>query len=65
MWSHKELSHFACTMMSAVESFTVDSMTRGYQVYKDVWSSYIGEVLYCHCDERSTEKAFWIMQALQ
>ena len=37
-------------MVSEVESFTIDSMIRGYHVYKDVWLSFIGEVLYCHCD---------------
>ena len=35
-------------MMSVVESFTTDSMTREYHVYKDVWSSFIAEVLYGH-----------------
>ena len=37
-------------MASEVESFTIDSMIRGCHVYKDVWSSFIGEVLYCCCD---------------
>ena len=27
-------------------------------VYKDVWLSYIAEVLYCHLDERSAEGSF-------
>ena len=29
----------ACAMISEVESFTVDSMIKGYQIYKNVWSS--------------------------
>jgi len=40
----------ASELISAVESFTIDSMIRGYYVYKDVWSSFIGEVLYCKRD---------------
>ena len=34
-------------------------MIWGYHVYKDVWLSYIWEMLYCRCDERSTEGPFW------
>ena len=37
-------------LIFAVESFTIDSMIRGYHVYKDVWSSFIGEMLYCRRD---------------
>ena len=37
---------------------TISCMITRYQVYKNVWSSCIGEVLYCHCDERSAERAF-------
>ena len=29
-----------------------------YHVYKDVWSSYIREVPYCHHDERSVVEPF-------
>ena len=43
-----------CAMASsAVESFTIDSMIRGYHVCKDVWSSFIGEMLYCRRDVRN------------
>ena len=35
----------ASKLMSEVESFTIDSMIRGYHVYKDVWSSFIGSVV--------------------
>ena len=27
-------------MMSEVESFTIDSMIKGYHIYKNVWSSF-------------------------
>ena len=40
----------ACAMMSEikyeVETFTIDSMIRGYYVYKDVRLNFIAEVLY-------------------
>ena len=45
-------------MASEVESFTIDSMIRGYHVYKDVWSSFIGEVLYCRRDIRNHHDPF-------
>ena len=40
----------ASELVSGVESFTIDSMIRGYHIYKDTWSSFKGEVLYCCCD---------------
>ena len=33
-------------------------MIRGYHIYKDDWSSYTREVLYCYCDEKSAEGSF-------
>ena len=33
-------------------------MIRGYHVCKDVWLSYIGEVLYGHLKERSARRPF-------
>ena len=37
---------------SEVGPFTVEtqSVIRGYNIYKEVWSSIIGEVLVYHCD---------------
>ena len=40
----------ACEVESEVESLYSSSVIRGYRVYKDVWGSYIGEVLQCHRD---------------
>ena len=31
--------------------FTVESMIRGYQIYKDIWESSIGEKLFCEIEE--------------
>ena len=45
-------------MASEAESYTTGCMIREYYVYKDVWSSYIREVPYCHHNERSTEGPF-------
>ena len=33
--------------------FTVESMIRGYHVYKDVWESSIGEKLFCELEEKN------------
>lgn len=33
--------------MAAVTTFSVESMVRGYHVYKDVWTSSVGEHLPC------------------
>ena len=43
----------ACVMAYKVESFTIDSMIREYDFYKDVWLSFIAEVLYCQHDVHS------------
>ena len=40
-------------MESEVGSFTVESVIRGYHIYKEVWSSVIGEVLICRRDMKS------------
>ena len=48
----------AFELISAVESFTIDSIIRGYHVYKDVWSSFIGEMLYCRRDVRNHHDPF-------
>ena len=48
----------ASELASAVESFTIDSMIRGYHVYKDVWSSFIGEVPSCRHDVRNHHDRF-------
>ena len=45
-------------MVSKAEFFTIDSMTRKYHVYKDVWSSFIEEVLFCCRDEETGEGSF-------
>ena len=53
------MSFPACTMASKAEYFTiVDSMITKYHVYEDVWSSFIGEVLYCCYDEGSGKGSF-------
>ena len=39
----------ASELVFGVESFIIDSMIRGYHVYKDIWSSFI-EVLHCRRD---------------
>ena len=36
----------------------MDSMIRGYHVYKNVWSSFVGEVLYSQHDVRNHHDAF-------
>ena len=48
----------ASELISAVESFTIDSMIRGYHVYKDVWYSFITEMLYCRRDVRNHHDPF-------
>jgi len=48
----------ASGIISAVESFTMDSMIRGYHVYKDIWSTFVGEVLYCRRDVRNHHDPF-------
>ena len=42
------------SVLSEVDYFPIDSMTRGYHIYKDVWSNFIGEVLYC-CRDVATQ----------
>ena len=53
-----KLSCPALAMASEAEYYTIDCMIRGYHISKGVWSNYIGEVLYCRCDERSAEGPF-------
>ena len=48
----------ASELVSEVESFAIDSTIRGYHVYKDIWSSFIGEVLYCRRDVRNHHDTF-------
>ena len=53
----------SCIAMACeAKSYTVDYnrryMIREYHVYKDVWLSYIGEVLDCCFDERRAEGPF-------
>ena len=45
-------------MESEVDSFTVESVIRGYHVYEEVWSSVIGEVLVCRRDTRNRHDPF-------
>ena len=42
----------------------IDSVTRGYHIYKDVWASYIREVLQCPHDAHNHHHplAFWVRQ---
>ena len=48
----------AHAMASVTESFTIDSMIRGYNVYRDVWLSFMKKwYIYCH-DEGSGEGPF-------
>ena len=51
----------ASELISAVESFTMDSIIRGYHVYKDVWSSFIGEMLYCQRDVHNHHDPFMVV----
>ena len=30
-----------------LHDLTVDSVIRGYHVYKDIWTAVIGEILFC------------------
>ena len=48
----------ACVLVSEAESYMVGCMIRRYHIWKDDWSSYTGEVLYCYCDEKSAEGSF-------
>ena len=48
----------AHAIASEAASYTIGYIIRRYHVYKNVWLSYIGEVLYCCCDERSAEEPF-------
>ena len=50
----------ASGVISAVKSFTMDSMIRRYHVYKDIWSSFVGEVLYCRRDVRNYHDPFTV-----
>ena len=45
---------------SEVDSFTVESVIRGYHIYEEVWSSIIGEVLACCQDTRGHHDPFAI-----
>ena len=33
--------------IEALHDLTVDSVIRGYHVYKDIWVPIIGEILFC------------------
>ena len=52
----------ACEVESEVESLLLDSVIRGYYIYKDVWASYIGEVLRFHHNVHNHHDplAFWV-----
>ena len=52
-----------CEIESKVE--LLDSVIRGYYIYKDIWASYIGEVLqYCHnVHNHHDPLAFWVKQS--
>ena len=54
----------ACEVESEVESLLLDSVIRGYYIYKDVWASYIGEVLRFHHNVHNHHDplAFWVRQ---
>ena len=41
-----------------MDSFTVESVIRGYHIYEEVWSSVIGEVLVCRCNTRNCHDPF-------
>ena len=44
-------------MVFEAEPYTIGCMIRGFHIYKDFWSSCIGEMLYCILhDERSAER---------
>ena len=45
-------------IVSEVEFITINSIIRGYYIYKDVWSSFIGEVLYYCCDVHNHHDLF-------
>ena len=45
-------------MESEVDSFSVESVIRGYYIYKEVWSSVIREVLACRRDTRNHHGPF-------
>ena len=56
----------ACEVEPEVESLLLQtsSMIRGYHICKDVWPSYIGEVLQCCRDVHNDHDplAFWVRQ---
>ena len=45
---------------------TIDSVIKGYHIYKDFWESYTGEVLKCHYDAHNHHNplAFWVTKAV-
>ena len=58
-----------CEVESEVESLLLKCSYRLCDqripsLYKDIWASYIGEVLQCHCDVHNHHDllAFWIRQ---
>ena len=53
-------------MASKAESLTIaDFMIRRYLIYKDVWLTFIREVLYCCHDEGSSEGLFGLSIAVK
>ena len=43
-----------------LHDLTVDSVIRGYHVYKDTWVPIIGEILFCEQEPRNKEDRFAI-----
>ena len=40
----------------ALHDLTVDSVIRGYHVYKDIWVQIIGEILFCEQEPAGNEE---------
>ena len=43
-----------------LHDLTVDSVIRGYHVYKDIWVPIIGEILFCEQESGNEEDCFAI-----
>ena len=65
MIKSRDLIKIAISCLSKAESFTIDYhfMIRRYHVYKDIWSSFIEEVLFCCHDEGTGEASFKLSTA--
>ena len=46
--------------MSIISSFSVESMVRGYHIYKDVWGAVVGQEFPCKCEDGNRVDPFTV-----